>query len=30
VWAYLRELGESQETRWQAYLADLAAKGLSR
>lgn len=30
VWAYLRELGESQETRWQAYLSDLAAKHLSR
>ena len=30
VWNYLRELGESKETRWQAYLADLAAKHLSR
>ena len=30
VWAYLRELGENQETRWQAYLADLAAKKLTR
>jgi len=30
VWEYLRELGESQEARWQAYLQDLAAKGLSR
>ena len=30
VWAYLRELGENKETRWQAYLADLAAKHLSR
>jgi DUF971 family protein len=30
VWGYLRELGEHQEDRWQAYLAELAAKGLSR
>ncbi len=30
VWAYLRELGENKETRWQAYLDDLAAKHLSR
>jgi DUF971 family protein len=30
VWEYLRELGENQETRWQAYLADLAAKKLTR
>ena len=30
VWKYLRELGENQETRWQAYLADLAAKKLTR
>ncbi len=30
VWAYLRELGENQATRWQAYLADLAAKKLTR
>ena len=30
VWSYLRELGENREARWQAYLADLAAKGLSR
>jgi DUF971 family protein len=30
VWQYLRELGENQETRWQAYLADLAAKKLTR
>jgi DUF971 family protein len=29
-WIYLRELGEQQETRWQAYLADLSTKGLSR
>ncbi|MEZ0278276.1 gamma-butyrobetaine hydroxylase-like domain-containing protein [Methyloceanibacter sp.] len=29
-WSYLRELGEQQEARWQAYLADLAAKGLTR
>ena len=30
VWAYLRELGENKEARWQAYLQDLAAKRLSR
>jgi DUF971 family protein len=29
-WIYLRELGEQQDARWQAYLADLSAKGLSR
>ena len=30
VWNYLRELGESKEAKWRAYLADLAAKRLSR
>jgi DUF971 family protein len=30
VWEYLRELGEQRDARWQAYLQDLAAKGLSR
>ena len=30
VWAYLRELGENREARWQSYLQDLAAKHLSR
>jgi DUF971 family protein len=30
VWAYLRELGENQHARWQSYLNDLGAKGLSR
>jgi len=30
VWDYLRELGENQTARWQAYLADLAAKKLTR
>ena len=30
VWAYLHELGEHQEVRWRGYLADLAAKRLSR
>jgi DUF971 family protein len=30
VWGYLRELGEHKEERWQSYLADLAAKRLSR
>ena len=29
-WSYLRELGEQQEQKWAAYLAALAAKGLSR
>jgi DUF971 family protein len=30
VWEYLRELGDQKEERWQGYLADLAAKHLSR
>jgi DUF971 family protein len=30
VWAYLRELGENKEARWQDYLRDLAAKKLTR
>jgi DUF971 family protein len=30
VWDYLRTLGETQQARWQAYLADLAAKKLTR
>ena len=30
VWDYLRTLGEHREARWQAYLADLAAKKLTR
>ncbi|MEO0616840.1 MAG: DUF971 domain-containing protein [Pseudomonadota bacterium] len=29
-WRYLRELGETQETRWKAYLAALEAAGRSR
>jgi DUF971 family protein len=29
-WDYLHELGREQPTRWRAYLAALAAKGLSR
>ena len=29
-WDYLRDLGENEEARWQAYLDELAAKGLSR
>jgi DUF971 family protein len=29
-WAYLYELGEKQDELWTAYLAALAAKGLSR
>jgi DUF971 family protein len=30
TWAYLAELGEEKGRRWSAYVADLAAKGLSR
>jgi DUF971 family protein len=30
AWDYLHELGREQETRFQRYLDDLAAKGLSR
>lgn len=29
-WAWLRKLGEEEATRWPAYEAALAAKGLSR
>ncbi|ALK08569.1 gamma-butyrobetaine hydroxylase-like domain-containing protein [Blastochloris viridis] len=29
-WDYLAELGEQHDERWQRYLAELAAKGLSR
>jgi DUF971 family protein len=29
-WTYLRELGENKEERFQDYLAELAAKRLSR
>ena len=29
-WDYLHALGREQEARWQAYLAALAARGLSR
>ena len=29
-WKYLYELGESQDEKWQAYLAALEAQGLSR
>ncbi|MFO1081319.1 MAG: DUF971 domain-containing protein [Reyranellaceae bacterium] len=29
-WAYLRELGDSQDTKWAAYLAALAERGLRR
>lgn len=29
-WTYLRELGERREEMWNAYLAALAARGLSR
>ena len=30
TWAYLRELGENKERRFQEYLAELAAKRISR
>jgi DUF971 family protein len=30
VWKYLRDLGENQEARFQSYLDELAAKGLTR
>lgn len=30
TWDYLLQLGQEQEARWQAYLAMLAVKGLSR
>ncbi|WP_144185842.1 gamma-butyrobetaine hydroxylase-like domain-containing protein [Elioraea rosea] len=29
-WEYLRELGEQREARWQRYLEELEARGLSR
>ena len=29
-WGYLHELGHEKEDRWQAYLDELAAKGLAR
>jgi DUF971 family protein len=30
TWAYLRELGENKDARWQDYLGELAAKRLTR
>ena len=30
TWVYLHELGHEKEERWQAYLDELAAKGLGR
>jgi DUF971 family protein len=30
TWTYLHELGTQREVRWQGYLDELAAKGLSR
>lgn len=30
TWTYLRALGETKDARWQDYLSDLAAKGLTR
>jgi DUF971 family protein len=30
TWQYLHTLGHEHEERWQAYLGELAAKGLSR
>ncbi|MEG6508542.1 DUF971 domain-containing protein [Methyloligella sp. 2.7D] len=29
-WSYLKELGETRESRWQAYIEELAQKGLTR
>lgn len=29
-WAYLNELGAEREAKWEAYLAELSEKGLSR
>jgi DUF971 family protein len=30
TWAYLHQLSHEKETRWQSYLDELSAKGLSR
>jgi DUF971 family protein len=30
TWSYLHALGHEKEERWQAYLAELAEKGMSR
>ena len=30
TWSYLRKLGDERDALWAAYLADLAAKGMSR
>lgn len=30
TWAYLHQLGHEKEQRWQSYLDELSAKGLSR
>jgi DUF971 family protein len=30
TWAYLADLGRERDTRWSAYLAELAEKGLRR
>jgi len=30
TWAYLLELGQEKEARWDAYLAELQEKGMSR
>jgi DUF971 family protein len=30
TWEYLMQLGQEHDTRWEAYLAALAVKGLSR
>lgn len=30
TWTYLEELGREKEARWQAYLDEIEAKGLSR
>ncbi len=30
TWSYLRQLGDEKQERWDAYMAELEAKGLSR
>ena len=30
TWVYLADLGETQEARWQGYLGELKAQGMSR
>ena len=30
TWTYLRELGQTRDEKWPAYLEELAAQGLTR